>query len=70
MLKKRKENKKIGDYDNEYLCATRVKCKCGHSLNFLGKGDWKVCSWCGALVFKNRKAEFDYKFKRKYTKIE
>lgn len=40
----------------------RVYCKCGHSItDMTPKHNYVTCSWCGRLVFKNKKAEFDYR---------
>lgn len=42
-----------------------VYCKCGHSIvmyPFERKAE-KICRWCGNLVFRDKKAEFEYKLK-------
>ena len=30
-----------------------VKCKCGHSISFIGRKNKKICSWCGRMVYKS-----------------
>lgn len=44
-----------------------VKCKCGHTLNFL-KPYAQKCSWCGRLAFPTKKVEFYYGVYRKMGK--
>lgn len=40
-----------------------IKCPyCGHSLHF-AKVEKKICTWCGNYVFKDKKAEFEYRIK-------
>lgn len=36
----------------------RVKCRCGHSMTFPFDKEKLICSWCGRLVYKNKKTEF------------
>lgn len=58
-------NKKfVGKFTNEFLAKTRVVCKCGHTVNFISRADVITCSHCGRLIFKNKKAEFDYRTKK------
>ena len=48
-------------YDN--VTNSRILCpNCGHSVIF-SKFDKTVCSWCKHYVFKNEKAEFEYRLK-------
>ena len=44
----------------EFYTRNSVKCKCGHT-NFLGSRDKIICSWCGMLVFKNKRIEFKHR---------
>ena len=41
----------------DFYTRNSTKCKCGHT-NFLGSRDKIICSWCGMLVFKNKRIEF------------
>lgn len=60
-----KKNKKIGKFSSEFIAETRVVCKCGHSVNFFSHAPYIECSHCGDLIFRDKKAEFDYRVKRK-----
>ena len=42
----------------------RVKCKCGHSHFMPVFLPYKICDWCGNIVFRNENEEFKYKLKR------
>lgn len=45
----------------DFYTKNSVKCKhCGHTV-FLGKLKFKICSWCGYYVFKNKKIEFNFR---------
>lgn len=50
------------------ITKSRIKCSCGHSVLIPNKKDKCICSWCGNYVFKNKQAEFKYKFKEKLMK--
>ena len=41
------------------LTKLRKYCECGHSMTMYHNYDY--CSWCGKIVFKNKKEEFKYK---------
>lgn len=60
-----KKRKKIGLFDSEYLAITRVTCKCGHRVNFLSPAPYIECTHCHNLIFRNKKAEYDYRIKRR-----
>lgn len=47
---------------------SKTKCSCGHSILIPNKKDRHICSWCGNYVFKNKQAEFKYKFKENLMK--
>lgn len=49
-----------------FYTKNSVKCEhCGHT-EFLGKQNYKICSWCGYYIFKNKKIEFNFRMgKRK-----
>lgn len=47
-----------------------IKCpKCGHGVHFF-RVEKTVCKWCGNYVFKDKKSEFEYKFKAKKNKLK
>lgn len=48
----------------------RYKCKCGHSVIITNKLDKAICSWCGNLVFKTPKAEFEYRVNQMKQKLK
>ncbi len=43
------------------LIDSRVKCKCGHKINYPKDEEKIICSWCGNDVFKGKKTEFEYR---------
>lgn len=43
----------------------KYNCKCGHRSVIPESLDKTVCSWCGNYVFKDKKAEFQYRMKEK-----
>lgn len=47
----------------------RMKCECGHSISFLERNKYKICSWCGKKVYKNSVEEFKDKLRKKGLKI-
>lgn len=52
-----------------FLKESRVKCSsCGHVVNFYLHHPYIECSFCGNLIFRNKKCEFDYRVKRKLIK--
>ena len=55
----------------DFYSKNSTKCKCGHT-NFLGSREKIICSWCGMLVFKNKRIEFMYRigelFKNEFNK--
>ena len=54
-------NYKKGKVRLDFYTENSVKCKhCGHTV-FLGKLKFKICSWCGYYVFKNKKIEFNFR---------
>lgn len=59
-----KENKKNGDY----ISLITSYCKCGHSVQFKNLIPYVFCSHCGRLIFRNKKCEYDYRIKRRFTK--
>lgn len=71
-MKGKKRNRKNGDnnigvFSSNYLDATRVVCKCGHRVNFISKIPYIECTHCHNIIFRNRKAEYDYKIKRRFA---
>ena len=51
--------------DDAYVYRTNDtrKCKCGHSIDFFFR-DRVSCSWCGRLVYRDKKTEFIEKMKK------
>lgn len=45
----------------------KVKCICGHSVTF-NTNYQRTCSWCGRLVYPNKKMEFKEKLKKEMRK--
>jgi len=45
-----------------------VKCKCGHSIFITNRYNKVICRWCGELVFRTPKDEFEYRLKEKMKK--
>ena len=43
------------------LNKNRIKCSCGHSNVIPAKMDKVLCTWCGNYVFRDKKAEFEYR---------
>lgn len=41
-----------------------VRCKCGHKVYIRRGDDKEICSVCRNYVFKDKKAEFEYKIKQ------
>ena len=54
--------------NDKFLEESRRTCKCGHVVNFVTNIPWIECTYCHDLIFRNKKAEFDYKVKRKVIK--
>ena len=49
----------------DFYTKNSVKCEhCGHTV-FLGSQKYKICSWCGYYVFKNKKIEFNFRLGKK-----
>ena len=45
----------------DFYTRNSVKCEhCGHTV-FLAREKYKICSWCGYYVFKNKKIEFNFR---------
>ena len=53
-------------YDDEYIDKISRKCKCGHIQIVDTRERYKKCRFCGRIVFLDKKAEFNYKVKRRY----
>lgn len=56
------------DEEDKLINATRVYCKCGHSIHFFNCENYIECSFCHRLVFRNKKCEYDYRIKRRFQK--
>ena len=46
----------------------KYTCKCGRRVVIPEWRDKEVCSWCGMYVFKDKKAEFEYRLKERLKK--
>ena len=46
--------------------SMKVQCKCSNKVSFYAFEhiDKKVCDWCGNLVFKDKKAEYNHRMKQ------
>lgn len=60
--------KDIATIISDAYAKARIYCKCGHSIVISNKRKYKICSWCGRLVFKNKRAEFDYRLAQAITR--
>ena len=60
-LEKLKRTRKGDSNENNIKCR-----KCGHTITFRSNKENIICNFCGCLNFKDKKAEFNYKVKRKY----
>ena len=49
----------------EDMTKARKICKCGHSVLLTSRDNKQICGWCGEYVFKDKKAEFEYRMKEK-----
>ena len=48
-----------------------VRCnKCGHRMLITNKYGKIPCSWCGNMIFKDKKTEFEFRLKEKMRKYE
>ena len=62
--------------DVEKLSKEKAKykfyCKCGHPVTIypFEHRNSKICSWCGRLVFVNKKEEFKYKLQKEMIKCK
>lgn len=63
---KKKYKRFMSNFSDEFLNETRRECKCGHTVNFVSKIPYIICNHCGRLIFKDKKAEYDYRIKRKF----
>lgn len=57
--------RKIGNIPSDYLEATRVACKCGHTVNFFTNVPYVECTHCHRIIFRNKKTEYDFRVKRR-----
>lgn len=61
-------NKEIKKY-HDVLVENKIKCKCGHSISIPPHLDKVICDWCGVYVFRNAKAEFNYRTMEQLRKV-
>lgn len=45
----------------EYAKIRHYCPKCGHTNSMPVFVDYKICSWCKNMVFKDKKTEFEYR---------
>ena len=44
----------------DFLANYKVKCICGHTITMFPKGnDFRVCTWCGEKVYKNKQRQLE-----------
>lgn len=60
-------NKEIIKYAEE-ISKGKIKCRCGHSVIIPPNINKVICHWCGKYVFKDKKAEFEYRIKEQFNK--
>lgn len=53
---------------SEYQSLITKYCKCGHSVQFRNLIPYITCNYCGNLIFRNKKCEYDFKIKRRFLK--
>lgn len=47
-----------------------VKCKCGCSVTIMNRRKKVLCSWCGRMVYLDKKQEFNDKMKIALKKVK
>lgn len=50
------------------LKVNNVKCQCGHTNTMNIREDKMICKWCGNYVFRNKRAEFEYRLRERINK--
>lgn len=50
-------------YDAKNTCVRH--CNCGHSVDYVKRPDYILCTWCGRRIYKNDKLEFMYEIRRR-----
>lgn len=69
-IKKGLNNKEMIKFQDEMTHLT-IKCKkCNHSVQFLGKRDRIICSWCRNYIYKDDKTEYKYKVQELRRKLK
>lgn len=61
-------NMKEAQKQADYYSKITKKCKCGHSVVMPVFVDKKICSYCGNLIFKDKKTEDLYRIREKLNK--
>lgn len=61
-------NKYKLDKYSEYLSSITRYCKCGHSVQFKTGIPYVICTYCGRLIFRDKRSEYNYKIKRRFQK--
>lgn len=64
---KENEYKKFIKRQNDYIRKISVYCKCGHSVQYITRKPYIKCNYCGRLIFKNKKCEYDFYIKRRFN---
>lgn len=57
-------NNTVSVYSGEPVNLFRVKCKCGHTLNFI-RNHPQRCTFCGRVVYPSKRTEFKEKLLKK-----
>lgn len=70
MARKPKEFTKEDEISHTKRKMTKFCPHCGKRIHFYAfeKKDRQLCDWCGKYVFKNKKAEYDYRMKELLNK--
>ena len=50
-------NDDVSTFSGERVRLLRIKCKCGHTVNFI-RDHYTICSHCGRKVYPTKKSEF------------
>jgi hypothetical protein len=60
-------NDTISSFTGEKVKLYRVKCKCGHTINFI-RNYYVICNHCGRKVYATKKNEFKDKLLKEINK--
>lgn len=60
-------NDTISSFTGEKIKLYRVKCECGHVINFVSN-HYAICNHCGRKVYPTKKTEFKDKLLKEINK--